>query len=158
MKLSENWYVDAPWAQLVCSTKIPNDKVQKFIELTGEILDESHGLGTTEVVPSSWIISTERFQKYGVLEFIMQMIDNYMITILSNGNIKQHMDSAIADGPHTRWHSRIVDAWVVSQKEDDYLPVHAHNQVTADHQFAKISGVMYLKLQIGRASCRERVY
>ena len=57
MKLSENWYVDAPWAQLVCSTKIPNDKVQKFIELTGEILDESHGLGTAEVVPSSWIIS-----------------------------------------------------------------------------------------------------
>ena len=65
MKLSENWYVDAPWAQLVCSTKIPNDKVQKFIELTDEILDESHGLGTKEVVPSSWIISTERFQKFG---------------------------------------------------------------------------------------------
>ena len=30
MKLSENWYVDAPWAQLVCSTKIPDDKIKKL--------------------------------------------------------------------------------------------------------------------------------
>ena len=36
MKLSENWYVDAPWAQLLCSTKLPDDKVQKFIEVTDE--------------------------------------------------------------------------------------------------------------------------
>ena len=52
MKLSENWYVDAPWAQLVCSTKIPDDKVKKFIEVTDDILEDSHGLGTKEVVPS----------------------------------------------------------------------------------------------------------
>ena len=146
MKLSENWYVDAPWAQLVCSTKIPDDKIKKFIGVTDDILEKSHGLGTKEVVPSSWIISPEKFQEFGVLEFIMQMIDNYMITILSNGNVKQHMDSAISDGPHTRWHSRIVDAWVVSQKEDDYLPVHAHSQLEGDHQLSKISAVMYLKI------------
>ena len=84
MKLSENWYVDAPWAQLVCSTKIPDDKIKKFIGVTDDILEKSHGLGTKEVVPSSWIISPEKFQEFGVLEFIMQMIDNYMITILSN--------------------------------------------------------------------------
>ena len=110
MKLSENWYVDAPWAQLLCSTKIPDDKVQNFIEVTDEVLNESDGLGTKEVVPSSWVISTEKFQKHGVLDFIMQMIDNYMITILSNGNVKQHMDTAIDGGPHTAWHSRIVHA------------------------------------------------
>ena len=146
MKLSENWYVDAPWAQLVCSTKIPDDKIKKFIGVTDDILEKSHGLGTKEVVPSSWIISPEKFQEFGVLEFIMQMIDNYMITILSNGNVKQHMDSAFDGGPHTAWHSRIVDAWVVSQKEDDYLPVHAHSQLEEDHQLSKISAVMYLKI------------
>ena len=63
MKLSENWYVDAPWAQLVCSTKIPDDKVKKFIEVTDDILEESHGLGTKEVVPSSWTISPEKFSR-----------------------------------------------------------------------------------------------
>ena len=146
MKLSENWYVDAPWAQLLCSTKIPDDKIQNFIEVTDEVLNESDGLGTKEVVPSSWVISTEKFQKHGVLDFIMQMIDNYMITILSNGNVKQHMDTAIDGGPHTAWHSRIVHAWVVSQKQNDYLPTHAHSQMEGEHQCSKISAVMYLKI------------
>ena len=43
MKLRENWHVDAPWAQLLCSTKIPDDKLQKFIAMTDEVLDESDG-------------------------------------------------------------------------------------------------------------------
>ena len=49
MKLSENWYVDAPWAQLVCSTKIPDDKIKKdeeeFYERHGSIM--SHCLKTS---------------------------------------------------------------------------------------------------------------
>ena len=46
MKISENWYVDAPWAQLLCSTKIPDDKLQKFITMTDEVLNESDSQGT----------------------------------------------------------------------------------------------------------------
>ena len=161
MKIRENWYVDAPWAQLLCSTKIPDDKLQKFITMTDEVLNESDSQGTEnpfktspslvrqgteEIVPTSWTVTLEKFQKYDVFNYTMESITNYMNTVLSNGNIKHHMDTAISDGPHTQWNSRIGYAWVVRQKEDDYLPVHAHNQVTGDHQCAKISGVMYLKL------------
>ena len=39
MQLSENWFVDAPWAQLLCSTKIPDDALQKFIAMSDDILD-----------------------------------------------------------------------------------------------------------------------
>ena len=66
MKFSENWFIDVPWAQLLCSTKIPTDTLQKFIAMSDEILKESHGKGTDEVVPSSWEVSIERFQKYTV--------------------------------------------------------------------------------------------
>jgi len=69
-----------------------------------------------------------------------------MSTILSNGNVKQMMDTEISDGPHTQWNSRIVHAWVVNQKENDYLPVHAHSEIVDGYQNSKISAVMYLKI------------
>ena len=146
MQLSENWFVDAPWAQLLCSTKIPDDKIQKFITMSDEVLNESDGQGTEEVVPTSWTIDLEKFQKYDVYNYTMETITDYLNTVLSNGNVKQHMDSAISDGPHTQWNSRIVHAWVVSQKEDDYLPVHAHSQLENGYQHSKISAVLYLKI------------
>ena len=161
MKLSENWYVDAPWAQLLCSTKIPDDKLQKFITMTDEVLNESDSQGTDgpfrtspslvrqgseEVVPTSWVVTLEKFQKYDVYNYTMETITNYMNTVLSNGNVKHHMDTAISDGPHTQWNSRIGYAWVVSQKEDDYLPVHAHSQLENGYQHSKISAVLYLKI------------
>ena len=146
MKLGDNWFVDAPWAQLLCCTEIPEDKLVKFMAVSNEVLDESHGLGTKEVVPSSWEIPVEKFQKYDVLDYTMQMVQHYMETILSNGNIKQYMDTEISDGPHTQWNSRIVHAWVVSQKENDYLPVHAHSEMANGYQNSKISAVLYLKV------------
>ena len=146
MQLSENWFVDAPWAQLLCSTKIPNEILQRYIDISDEVLNESDGRGTEEVVPTSWSIALEKFQKYDVFNYTMETITGYMNTVLSNGNIKQYMDTAISDGPHTQWNSRITNTWVVSQKEDDYLPVHAHSQVEGDHQYSKISAVLYLKV------------
>ena len=76
----------------------------------------------------------------------METITGYMNTVLSNGNVKHHMDTAISDGPHTQWNSRIGYAWVVSQKEDDYLPVHAHSEIIDGYQNSKISAVLYLKV------------
>ena len=84
-------------------------------------MNESDGLGTKEVVPSSWEVSTEKFQKFGVLDYTMQTINGYLNTVLSNGNVKQMMDTEISDGPHTQWNSRIVHTWVVSQKENDFV-------------------------------------
>ena len=146
MKLSENWFVDAPWAQLLCSTKIPDDTLQKFIAMSDNILEKSDGKGTDEVVPSSWEVSTGDFLEFGVFDYTMQKINDYMSTVLSNGNVKQMMDTEISDGPHTQWNSRIVHAWVVSQKENDYLPVHAHSEMVDGYQNSKISAVIYLKV------------
>ena len=146
MQLNENWFVDAPWAQLLCSTKIPDDMLLRFVEMSDEVLEESDGKGTDEVVPSSWEVSVERFQKHGVLDYTMQKINDFLNTVLSNGNVKQMMDTEIPNGPHSQWNSRIVHAWVVSQKENDYLPVHAHSEMVDGYQHSKISAVMYLKV------------
>ncbi len=138
----------------MCSTKIPDDKLQKFIAMTDEVLDESDGKGTKEVVPTSWLVALEKFQKYDVYNCTMETITDYLNTVLSNGNIKQHMDVAISDGPHTSWNSRIVDTWVVSQKEDDYLPVHAHSQIENGYQHSKISAVFKRSNSLPNFPCR----
>jgi hypothetical protein len=125
MKIGENWDVHAPWAQLVCTTEIPEDKLVKFYAISNEVLDESkatddnYGSG---VIPLPWRISFDKFGKYGVTDYI------------------------IPGGPHTHWHSRIVDAWVVSQKENDYIPVHAHDKGDNQTESSKISGILYLKV------------
>ena len=149
MKISDNWYVHAPWAQLVCCTEIPEDKVVKFYAISNEVLDEAEATDDpygNGVIPLPWRIPYDKFGKYGVTEYIMEMIQHYLNTILSNGNIHSHLNTIIPGGPHTQWHSRIVDAWVVSQKENDYIPVHTHHLNGAHEESCKISGILYLKV------------
>ena len=67
-------------AQLLCSTKIPTDTLQKDIPMSDDILEKSDGKGTDEVVPSSWEVSTEKFQKFGVLDYTMQKINPKLLT------------------------------------------------------------------------------
>jgi len=136
MKLDENWYVHAPWAQLLCYTEIPEDKLIKFYAVSNEVLDES---GVTK--PLSLTISDDKFVKYGVRDYIMKMVGWYMDTILNNGNVRSNLDAIIEGGTHTNWHTRVTDAWVVSQKENDYIPVHTHQK-----ESCKISGILYLKV------------
>ena len=146
MEMGDNWYVHAPWAQLVCCTEIPEDKLVKFYAISNEILDEAkntednHGGG---VIPLPWTISDDKFVKYDVKNYLMNMVQNYMKTILSNGNVQSNLNDIVPGGPHTQWNTRITDAWVVSQKENEYIPVHTHyNQ----RESCKISGVLYLKV------------
>jgi len=149
MKMGENWHVNAPWAQLVCSTQIPEDKVVKFYAISNEVLDEAEATDDpygNGVIPLPWVIPYDKFGKYGVTEYIMEMIQHYLDTILSNGNIHSHLNTIIPGGPHTQWHSRIVDSWVVSQKENDYIPVHTHHLNGAHEESCKISGILYLKV------------
>ena len=156
MKIGDNWYVHAPWAQLVCCTELPEDKVIKFLALSNEILDEAKEKEFEEyhdggIVPLHWTISQDHFQKYDVLNYIMEMVQHYMETILNNGNIKSHLDTILPGGPHTHWHSRLTDAWVVSQKEDDYIPMHTR------HLNSKISGILYLKMPEVLDRKREKI-
>ena len=146
MKFGENWYVHAPWAQLVCCTEIPQDKLVKFYAISNEILDEAEGTEDNHkggVIPVPWTIPEDKFNKYDVRDYLMQMVSHYIDTILNNGNVQSNLDTIIPGGPHTLWHTRLVDAWVVSQKENDYIPVHTHHN---QKESCKISGILYLKV------------
>jgi hypothetical protein len=146
MQMGDNWQVHAPWAQLVCCTEIPEDKLVKLMAISNETLDEAKNAEDNHqggIIPQPWSIIHDKWEKYGVLKYVMEMTEKYMQTILENGNVKTNLNTMVHGGPHTEWHTRIAGAWVVSQKENDYIPVHAHDNQT---ESCKISGVMYLKV------------
>ena len=73
MKMGENWYVNAPWAQLLCSTEIPEDKLVKFMAISNEVLDEAEATEDnfgSGVIPQPWRISFDKFGKYGVIDYV----------------------------------------------------------------------------------------
>ena len=37
MEMGENWHVNAPWAQLVATTKMPDELFKTTLELTDKI-------------------------------------------------------------------------------------------------------------------------
>ena len=159
MEMGENWHVHAPWAQLVCCTEIPEDKLVKFMAISNETLDEAKNAEDNHqggVIPQPWSILHDKWEKYGVLNYVMEMVENYMQTVLENGNVQNNLNTTIPGGPHTEWHTRIAGAWIVSQKENDYIPVHAHDNQT---ESCKISAVLYLKVpeQLERPSNEMKI-
>ena len=40
MEMDKNWHVNAPWAQLVATTKMPDDLFQTTLELTDKIYED----------------------------------------------------------------------------------------------------------------------
>ena len=114
--------------------------------VSNEVLDEAEASDDNfgdGVIPLPWTITDEKLVKYAVRTYLMEMVTVYMETILSNGNVQTNLDQILDGGPHTQWHTRIVDAWVVSQKEGDYIPVHTHHN---QKESCKISGILYLKV------------
>jgi hypothetical protein len=159
MKMEENWHVHAPWAQLVCCTEIPEDKLIKLMAISNETLDEAKSAEDNfegGIIPQPWSIIYDKWEKYGVLNYIMEMTEKYMQTILWNGNVQSNLNTTIPGGPHTFWNARIAGGWVVSQKENDYIPVHTHNNQT---ESCKISAVLYLKVpeQLERPSNEMKI-
>jgi hypothetical protein len=159
MRMEENWHVHAPWAQLVCCTEIPEDKLIKLMAISNETLDEAKSAEDNfegGIIPQPWSIIYDKWEKYGVLNYIMEMTEKYMQTILWNGNVQSNLNTTIPGGPHTFWNARIAGGWVVSQKENDYIPVHTHNNQT---ESCKISAVLYLKVpeQLERPSNEMKI-
>ena len=42
MKMEENWQVNAPWAQLVVSTKVPDELFKNALEITDKIYEDEN--------------------------------------------------------------------------------------------------------------------
>ena len=143
MQLEENWHVNAPWAQLVCTTQVPNDLFQKIVNITDEIYDDpkhsSAGVGLAGRINEEYYFTNDKLVESGLMEYFMQMSAKYWSTILTNGNMADHLNQLYPPGPQgNEWAVKIISCWTVHQFENEYNPIHRHSN-------CKISAVLHIK-------------
>ncbi len=143
MELEENWHVNAPWAQLVVSTKVPDELFKTTLKLTDKIYEDTNrdsaGAGLAGQIDNEYYITQEKLIESGLMAYFIEMTTKYWQTILSNGNMWQYCDKKFEHGPHGfDYACRVVSAWTVHQYENEYNPIHNHSN-------CKISAVMHLK-------------
>ena len=143
MEMSENWHINAPWAQLVASTKVPDELFKITLELTDKIYEDTNrdsaGEGLAGQIDNEYYITQKNLIESGLMTYFHEMTTKYWQTILSNGNMWQYCDKKFEHGPHGfDYACKIVSAWTVHQYENEYNPIHNHSN-------CKISAVMHLK-------------
>ena len=143
MELGENWHVNAPWAQLVISTKVPDELFKTTLELTDKIYEDTNrdsaGESLAGQIHNEYFISQEKLLESGLMDYFIEMTIKYWGTVLTNGNLWQYCDKKFENGPHGfDYACRVVSAWTVHQFENEYNPIHNHSN-------CKISAVMHLK-------------
>jgi hypothetical protein len=143
MEVSENWHVNAPWAQLVASTKIPDELFKTTLELTDKVYEDvnrdSAGDSLAGQIHHEYFITQEQLVETGLMKYFIEMTAKYWTTVLTNGNLWSYCDKKFENGPHgNNYVYKIVSAWTVHQFENEYNPIH-------NHANCKISAVIHLK-------------
>ena len=143
MEMGENWHVNAPWAQLVASTKMPDELFKTTLELTDKIYEDvnrdSAGDSLAGQIHHEYFITQEKLIETGLMKYFIEMTAKYWGTVLNNGNLWQYCDKKFEHGPHGfNYACKVVSAWTVHQFENEYNPIHNHSN-------CKISAVMHLK-------------
>ena len=143
MEMGENWQVNAPWAQIVASTKMPDELFKTTLELTDKIYEDvnrdSAGGSLAGQIHHEYFITQEKLIETGLMEYFIEMTTKYWGTVLNNGNLWQYCDKKFEHGPHGfNYACKVVSAWTVHQFENEYNPIH-------NHANCKISAVMHLK-------------
>ena len=118
MQLEENWHVNAPWAQLVATTKMPDELFKTTLELTDKIYEDvnrdSAGKSLAGQIDNEYFVSQEKLLESGLMDYFIEMTIKYWGTVLTNGNLWQYLDKKFENGPHGfAYDGRIVSDWTV---------------------------------------------
>ena len=99
MEMGENWHINAPWAQLVATTKMPDELFQTTLELTDKIYEDvnrdSAGESLAGQIDNEYFISQEKLLESGLMDYFIEMTIKYWGTVLTNGNMWAYLDNKI---------------------------------------------------------------
>ena len=101
-----------PWSSFVMKTKLPSNMVKKMIDITDDIISDensvSHNKNLAAVIENQFSIP---YNMVGV--DIKDFLNECVIEYIS----KQHKQNYPFESADLKFHSRINDMWVVSQKD-----------------------------------------
>ena len=117
----------------MASVQLPDDAVDALIKMTDDIIadekTQSHGKSLAGVIDKELKVYKSDMDKSGVDQLLESCVKSYVLHCA-----KQH---GFFDETHI-FTTKVNSAWVVSQYENEYNPIHNHNG-------CEISGVIYLK-------------
>ena len=126
--------VEKHFGPLFASCLLPQDAVDAMLKMSDEILSdklsESHGQSLAGVIDKEVKVYKSDMEKAGVDQLIESCVKSYVLHCAKQHNIfsETHM-----------FQSQINSAWIVSQYENEYNPLH-------NHTGCDISAVIYLKV------------
>jgi hypothetical protein len=127
-----------PWSSFVLSSFLPPHILKKMIKITDKILEDREaeqkaGNALVGQIENEYFIAPNILKREGLIPFFLDMCKFYLT------------QAAVQSNPFARelilkeeWFPKLTSMWVVSQKDNEYNPIHKHDD--------DVSAVMYLKI------------
>ena len=126
--------VEKHFGPFFASCMLPQDALDAMLKMSDEILSdklsESHGQSLAGVIDKEIKVYKSDMEKAGVDQLIESCVKSYVVHCAKQHNFFSET--------HT-FQSQINSAWIVSQYENEYNPLH-------NHTGCDISAVIYLKV------------
>ena len=128
-----------PWSTFVMKTQLPPPILEKMLKITDEIIANtetaiSWGDNLAGQIKDEFVLDLKILGQENLTSFFLDMTRQFVIlqTLQKNPMVKE----AILND---EWYTEILAMWIVSQKDNEYNPIHTHTN-------CHISTVMYLKI------------
>jgi len=128
-----------PWSTFVLKTKLPQSIFDKMIMITDTIVDNAkneknwgHKLAG-QIKDELWI-DHEILEREEVMGFFLDVARHFVIQQYCQTSPLKQKDIMAEE-----WYTNMNSMWIISQKDNEYNPTHAHTK-------CHISTVMYLKI------------
>lgn len=126
------YQIEKHFGPSICHVKLPERGIKNLTKMTDDLLKNpntvDHGKNLVSLIHNEKYIYQQDFIDAGV---------NSLLEGCVRAFIEQHAKKAGME-ENFKISTRINSAWIVSQKENEYNPIHAHSR-------SEISGVIYIK-------------
>jgi len=129
-----------PWSTFVMKTQLPPPILKKMIKITDEIIDNkesavSYGDKLAGQIEDEFLIEEEILERENLMGFFLDVCKTYVVQAFcqSQPYKKEEVLKEI-------WSTQMTKMYMVSQKDNEYNPIHIHSHG------CHLSTVMYLKI------------
>jgi len=130
-----------PWSTFVMKTQLPPPILEKMLKITDEIITNtetaiSWGDNLAGQIKDEFVLDLEILGQEDLTAFFLDMTRQFVIQQTLQKAYAPLVKEAILND---EWYTEILDMWIISQKDNEYNPIHMHTN-------CHISTVMYLKI------------
>lgn len=128
-----------PWSTFVLKTKLPSIILEKLIKITDEIIENKESANRADEnlagqIEDEFMIDLDIIKQEDLMEYLLKVCKLYTIKAFCQ-NDPFNTEKIWKE----RWFAKIMSIWLVSQKDNEYNPLHTHSN-------CHLSSVMYLKI------------